>query len=208
MFFVDLCIDDHGSFLIYRPASVRPIHLFDRTSTMITNSILLYRERDAQSSARRTTPRHVRFRAVPRTNRTLTTAKIHHHSATSSTTESPTGVPSRPWQCFCVDASPGVCIDVASQDGCALLPGLEFYQQEAQQRTALLADVPQALLASTGVLTRYQPNVGANLLAAFESRRRSDDQHKGECRKRTHARMCHKPQNFTSLPGFPLDRCS
>src|SRR5258708_18250493 len=29
-FSVDLCIDDHGSFVIYRPASVRPKHLFDQ----------------------------------------------------------------------------------------------------------------------------------------------------------------------------------
>jgi hypothetical protein len=26
----DLCIDDHGSFLIFRSASVRPKHLFDQ----------------------------------------------------------------------------------------------------------------------------------------------------------------------------------
>jgi len=26
---VDLCIDDHGSFVIFRSASVRPKHLFD-----------------------------------------------------------------------------------------------------------------------------------------------------------------------------------
>jgi hypothetical protein len=29
LFFVDLCIDDHGSFVIFRSASVRPKHLFD-----------------------------------------------------------------------------------------------------------------------------------------------------------------------------------
>jgi len=27
----DLCFDDHGSFVIFRSASVRPIHLFDRS---------------------------------------------------------------------------------------------------------------------------------------------------------------------------------
>ena len=29
LFFVDLCIDDHGSLVIFRSASVRPKHLFD-----------------------------------------------------------------------------------------------------------------------------------------------------------------------------------
>jgi hypothetical protein len=46
-----------------------------------------------------------------------------HHSATSSTTGSPACVPSLPWQCSCVDASPGGCTDVSSQDEYALLPG-------------------------------------------------------------------------------------
>jgi hypothetical protein len=29
LFSVDLCIDNHGSLVIFRSASVRPIHLFD-----------------------------------------------------------------------------------------------------------------------------------------------------------------------------------
>jgi hypothetical protein len=29
LFFFDLCFDDHGSLVIFRSASVRPIHLFD-----------------------------------------------------------------------------------------------------------------------------------------------------------------------------------
>jgi hypothetical protein len=29
LFFFDLCFDDHGSFVIFRSASVRPKHLFD-----------------------------------------------------------------------------------------------------------------------------------------------------------------------------------
>src|SRR5882724_7440594 len=54
---------------------------------MITSSNSLFRERGAPSSARRSTSRHVRYRAAPRTNRTLTTANTRNHSATSSTTE-------------------------------------------------------------------------------------------------------------------------
>src|ERR1700688_3528286 len=91
---------------------------------MITCSTSLFREWDAHSSAQASTSHHVRYRAVPRTNRTLTTANTHNHSATSSTTELPACVPSLPWQCFCADASPGECTDVSSQDGCALLLGL------------------------------------------------------------------------------------
>ena len=90
---------------------------------MISNSNSLCRERDAQSSGRRSTSRHLRFRAVPRTNRTLKTANTHNHSATSSTTELPACDPSLPWQCFCGDASPGACTDVASQVGYELLLG-------------------------------------------------------------------------------------
>src|SRR6202035_729274 len=80
-----------------------------------------------------------------------------------------------------------------------------LHQQEAQQGTALLADVPQPLLASTGVLTRNHPHVGADLLATSKPSRSSDDQHIGECRKRTHTGMGHQSQNLGSLSGFPLD---
>jgi hypothetical protein len=70
-----------------------------RTSIMISNSNSLCRERDAQSSARRTTSRHLRFRAVPRANRIPKTANTHYHSATSSTTELLACAPWLPWQC-------------------------------------------------------------------------------------------------------------
>src|SRR5450755_2753161 len=61
---------------------------------MIITSNSLFRERDAQSSGRCSTAHHVRYRAVPRTNRTLTTANTHIHSATSSTSQPPACVPS------------------------------------------------------------------------------------------------------------------
>src|SRR5258708_20274832 len=38
-----------------------------------------------------------------------------------------------------------------------------LHQQEAQQRTALLADVPQPLFASPGVLIRNHPHIPAAL---------------------------------------------
>src|ERR1700676_1307238 len=90
---------------------------------MITSANSLCRERDAPSSARCSTSHHVRFRAVPRTNRTLTTANTHIYSATSSTTEPPACAPSLPLQCSFVGGSPGGCTAVSSQDDYALLPG-------------------------------------------------------------------------------------
>ena len=112
--FVDLCIDDHGSFVIFRSASVRPNHLSDHYSTMITSSNSLCREWDAQSCGRCSTSHHGRFRAFPRTNRTQTKANIHIRFATSSTNELPSCGPSRLWQCSCADASPGAGTGVAS----------------------------------------------------------------------------------------------
>jgi hypothetical protein len=111
---VKLCFDDHGSFVIFRSVSVRPRHLIDQTSTMITSSNSLCRERDAQSLARCSTAHHAWYRAVPRTNRTRTTANTHIRSATSSTTESPSCDPSPLWQCSCAVASPGAGSDAAS----------------------------------------------------------------------------------------------
>src|SRR6266850_7153684 len=80
---------------------------------------------------------------------------------------------------------------------CCRLGGL--HQQEAQQGVALFADVPQPLLASTGVLTRNHPHVRADLLAAVEPLRSSDDQHIGECRQWAYTGMRHQPQHVGSL---------
>src|SRR5437773_2991045 len=122
-------------------ASVRPKHLFDPYFDLDHDyffKLPFTRERDAQSWGRCFTSHHVRYRAVPRTNRTLTTANTYNHSATSSTTESPACVPSLLWQCSCADASPGACTDAVRMNPRRCLPRL--HQQEAQQRTALLAD--------------------------------------------------------------------
>ena len=116
-----LCFDDHGSFVIFRSVSVRPRHLIDQTSTMITSSNSLCRERDAQSPARCATSHHVASRAVPRTNRTQTMANSHSRSATSSTNESPSCDPSQLWLCSCAGELPGVCTDAASA-GCSVRP--------------------------------------------------------------------------------------
>src|SRR6266852_4344162 len=58
-----------------------------KTSTMITTSNPLFRERDSQSFGRRPTSCHGRFRAFPRSNRIQPTANIANGFATSSTTE-------------------------------------------------------------------------------------------------------------------------
>ena len=85
-----------------------------KTSTMITSSNSLCRERDAQSLARCATSHHASLRAVPRTNRTRTKANSHNRSATSSTNESPACDPSLLSLCSYAAASPGVCTDAAS----------------------------------------------------------------------------------------------
>ena len=174
---------------------------------MITSSNSLFRERDAQSSARRSTSRHVRYRAVPRTNRTLTTVNTHNHSATSSTSE-----PQLPSHRYLGNAlalahrQMNVPTSPVGMDTHRRLSSLR--QQEAQQGVALLADVPQPLLAAAGVLTGNHPHVRANLLAAVETLRSSDDQHVGQCRKRAHPRMGHQPYHLGSFLGFLLDGCS
>src|SRR6516164_6538530 len=148
---------------------------------MITSSNSLCRERDAQSNRRCSTSHHGAYRAVPRTNRTLMMANSHSHSATSNTNEPPCVFPSPPWQCFCADAWPGACTDVASRDGCALLLGPPPPTRSAT-RNCLLTDVSQSLFSSTGVLTRNHPHVRADLLAAWKPRWSADDQHISECR--------------------------
>jgi len=62
-----------------------------------------------------------------------------------------------------------------------------FHQQEAQQRIALLTDVPQPLTAGTGVLARNEPQVAADLLAATKTFRCPDDQNESQGRDRTNA---------------------
>src|SRR5215471_4203130 len=82
-----------------------------------------------------------------------------------------------------------------------------LHQQKTQQRTSLPADVSQPLLAATGVLTRNQSYVGADLLAAVEPRRSSDDQHIGQCCKWAHAWMSHQSQRFRALLHFLRSSC-
>src|ERR1700677_305774 len=80
-----------------------------------------------------------------------------------------------------------------------------FHQQKTQKCITLLADVPKPLPTATGVLTRNEPNVAADLLAAREPSGCSDDQHEGQCRQCTYSRVCHEPHCFRPSPGFLLD---
>jgi hypothetical protein len=82
-----------------------------------------------------------------------------------------------------------------------------LHQQEAQQRTALLANVSQPLFAATRVLARNQPHIAADLLGASKPRWRSDDQHIGQCCEWAYAWMRHQLQRCGSFSGFFLDRC-
>src|SRR5262245_37782683 len=105
---------DQGSLVIFRSAQSDPFISSIKTSTMITYSNSLYRERDAHSLGRRSTARHYRFRALPRANRTRVMASTRGHCATSSTSEPPSFVPSLPWQCSVAGAWPGVDSGAAS----------------------------------------------------------------------------------------------
>src|SRR5277367_3880608 len=108
-------VDDHGSPVILRSVSVRPTHLFDPVSDHdYSFKLPLARERDAHSNGRRSTARHVRYRAVPRANRTLPTAHTPNRSATSSTTARRFFVPWLPWRCSFLGASPDARTDDAS----------------------------------------------------------------------------------------------
>src|SRR5216684_2628665 len=82
-----------------------------------------------------------------------------------------------------------------------------LHQQETQQGAALLADVPEPLLAATGVLAGDHPHVVADLLATMKAAGSSNDQHVGERRKWPHARMRHQPQRLGPFPSFLLRGC-
>src|SRR6266550_791573 len=86
-----------------------------------------------------------------------------------------------------------------------------FHQQEAQKRTALLADVSQLLPPAAGVFARDQPEVAAYLAPRFESLRRPQRQHYGQRRHRPHSRMRHQAHRRRPLLDFcfhlPVQRC-
>ena len=74
-----------------------------------------------------------------------------------------------------------------------------FHQQPAQQRVALLADVPQAALVGAGLLDRNQPQIAAHLLAPREPFPVPDGQHISQRNHRTHARMGHQKARLRVL---------
>jgi hypothetical protein len=80
-----------------------------------------------------------------------------------------------------------------------------FSRQETQQRAALRADMPQPLLAGTGVLTRNQPGVAAELLAAGKPLRSPDDQNLDQSGDGSRAWVGHQPYHGGPRRGFLLD---
>src|ERR1039458_2500556 len=77
-------------------------------------------ERDAQSITRCSTAHHGDFRAVPRANRTCSTADNPTPGASSSTNGPLACEPSRPWQSSVLVASPGGSTGCATLARCAL----------------------------------------------------------------------------------------
>jgi len=80
-----------------------------------------------------------------------------------------------------------------------------FHQQEAQQRVALLADMSQPLPAGTGVFAGDESHIAADLLAARKPVGSHDDDHEGQRRDGSYARMRHQPQHLGPFLGFLLD---
>jgi hypothetical protein len=168
---------------------------------MITCANSLYRERDAQPSGRCFTSHHVRYRAVPRTNR------LHRRRILATVSPHPVQAHSQPaTHCYLGNALvpthrqvnvPTSPVRVVTRSCLGSL-----HQQEAQQRIALLADVPEPLLAAT-VNPRWGSFPRSCRSACHdEIDSSSNDQHVGECRKRAHARMSHQPQRLGSFPGL------
>jgi hypothetical protein len=118
----------------------------------------------------------------------------------------PQPAPSLPWRCTCAGASPGACIDVASL-GCYALPLGPLPPTRNAATNCLACRCDPITVWVHGVLTGDHSHVGADLLAAMESFRSSNDQDVGKGRKWAHARMRHQPQRLGPFSGFLLRGC-
>src|SRR5215472_10677727 len=67
-----------------------------------------------------------------------------------------------------------------------------LYQQEAQQRIALFADMSQSSPVSTGCFAGNQTNVAGDPLATAKPLRRSNDRFERQCSQGTYSRMSHE----------------
>ena len=79
-----------------------------------------------------------------------------------------------------------------------------FYQQEAQDRTALLGDVSQPSPIPAGVFHRHQSEIAGHLLATLKAIGLSDDQHEGQRGEWTDTRMRRQssaPRDTSPLPA-------
>jgi hypothetical protein len=106
---------DQGSLVIFRSASIRPIHLFDQhfDHDYLFKLPLQGAGCPFTWSAFYCPPLPIPS-SLPRANLTRVKASTRGHSATSSTSELPAFVPSLPWQCSVADAWPGVDSGAAS----------------------------------------------------------------------------------------------
>src|SRR3954447_18401144 len=77
-----------------------------------------------------------------------------------------------------------------------------FHQQKPQQHVALLADVPESMTISTGLLRRNQPDVAGQLLPAMKALRSSDHQLVGKRRQRADSGMRHQQSRDWALVYF------
>src|SRR5580693_2382249 len=100
------------------------MHLFGRNRDHdYYFELLSEEEQDAQSITRCSTAHHRDVRAVPRANRTCSTAENPIPCATSSTDEPPACGPWRPWRFSVLSASSGGDTCCATRARCAPSPG-------------------------------------------------------------------------------------
>jgi hypothetical protein len=155
--------------------SVRPMHLFDpQRDHDYYFELTREGERDALSITRCSAAHYGDVRAVPRADRTFSSARNPIPCATSSTDGPPVYEPWRPWQSSVPAAEPGgkTCCAIPGRCG----PDLgRFHQQEAQQRVALFGDMSQPSQVPPGLLRGHQSQIARNLLAALEPLRLADD---------------------------------
>jgi hypothetical protein len=111
-----------GSLVIVSGQELGPTHASHRSLTAImitTSNSSMKEERDAQSITRCSTAHHGDFRALPRANRTFSTAGNSIPYASSRTGERRAGGPLQPSQSSVPAAAPGVNIYCAIPADCA-----------------------------------------------------------------------------------------
>jgi hypothetical protein len=203
--FFALCIDDHGSLVIFRSASARPRHLSDQNFDHDCFFKLPWQGagRPITWTVFYSTPCLVPscFAYEPNSKDGESSQPLRHTQCKRTAMRCPNAT-----LAMLLCRRIATCMYRRRQCGLKRAARLcSLCQQVAPQGIPLLADVPQPLLAGVGVFTQDHPQVHADLFASAEPLRCSDDQHVGKCRDRAHARMGHQSQRVGSFLDFLFD---